>query len=461
MFHSYKSPPLMEEKYFGELQKEEDRATDQISIFTSDHGRMRRSQRDIGIHDLQSAIKYGLKEPAFPCRRTGRRRWKYTYKHVVYITDEHSKMEITSFIEPLGVPDYKVSDLEQLQHSRMADRLCRHPEEITSHTVFIVDLSKSMSTSDIPEFRHRADAVFCCIATEFIEEQIFSGQARLTDVLTLIEMRETPEVVFSAEPLSKVSFNMVLRRRSETKPRGHGNYGPSLELAEEILSKHKEFPHCALLLAFLSDGKPSDHVGTGFGDAALKHKIMLAPYIKRIAQSFTNQLFVQMYGFSNSPGAFEVMQYLANRAIDSGSDAEFHNCTMMRSSLAKSFTKLSSRLTQTRTALTTLGGEGKRTLRNFTSLKMTSISVMEDLVGVCTQMLNCCPGRKRKRNGIGKKCHFSIPKLQQLQFVMVFMEKELKELCSFCRRLTMPIMCQDLWANLWQQKKAYLWKTNT
>ena len=68
--------------------------TNQIPIVSSIHGRERREQRDITKRDLQAAIKYGTKEAQF---RLGKIRWKYTFADVVYITDETSTVEVTSY----------------------------------------------------------------------------------------------------------------------------------------------------------------------------------------------------------------------------------------------------------------------------------------------------------------------------------------------------------------------------
>ena len=74
--------------------------TSVVTVITSPHGLQRRLERKIGIRDLQAAVKHGTREPGFPCPRTGELRWRYTYADVVYVTDETSKREITSWPTP-------------------------------------------------------------------------------------------------------------------------------------------------------------------------------------------------------------------------------------------------------------------------------------------------------------------------------------------------------------------------
>jgi hypothetical protein len=48
---------------------------------------------------LQAAINLGRREAAHPGRPKGDRRWRYTHNGVVYVTDETSRHEITSWRE--------------------------------------------------------------------------------------------------------------------------------------------------------------------------------------------------------------------------------------------------------------------------------------------------------------------------------------------------------------------------
>ena len=70
--------------------------TEDVSLVSHAHGRERRAERNIMRRELQAAIKHGTKEMANP-GRDGSRRWRYTHDGVVYITDETSRHEVTSW----------------------------------------------------------------------------------------------------------------------------------------------------------------------------------------------------------------------------------------------------------------------------------------------------------------------------------------------------------------------------
>jgi hypothetical protein len=358
--------------------------TSLLTIESSAHGRLRRAQRNIDKKDLQAALKYGVKEHARPCRKTGAKRWKYTFRHIVYITEEteeNSSKEITSWIEPMPLPEVFVTPEEIANQEKISERLARNPQMCTSHTILIVDHSASMATSDIPEYRHRSDAVYCCLAIDFLSEQLHSGNASPSDVVTLIEMRDQGTVAFSFQPISNALINMMIQRRTQYSswPRSHGNYIPSLILAEEILNKHINHPHCALVLMLLSDGKPSDKLDCGYEtNTQLKYRRMMRPYIHSIAAKFNKQLVVQTIAFSNSQfeNEFLVLKDLADYSSELGARGSFVQSSLKDTNLGITLTSLSSNLTQTRTQLTTVMFEKrKRTLRNVFLLAGNSSTV--------------------------------------------------------------------------------------
>ena len=80
----------------------QDMPTSSISLVSHLHGRSRRGQRGISKRELQEAVKYGVKE--YDNGREGQVRWRYTtpYNGVVYITDESSRQEITSWRTDIG-----------------------------------------------------------------------------------------------------------------------------------------------------------------------------------------------------------------------------------------------------------------------------------------------------------------------------------------------------------------------
>ena len=68
------------------------------TILSSVHGRQRRMERDIAKQDLQAAVAFGIKEQQFG--RRGETLWKFTFADVVFITDETSTKETTSWVLP-------------------------------------------------------------------------------------------------------------------------------------------------------------------------------------------------------------------------------------------------------------------------------------------------------------------------------------------------------------------------
>jgi hypothetical protein len=82
--------------------------TSLITILSSEHGRLRREQRDIDKRDLQKAIKYGTRE------RNYKGRWKFEHEGIIFITDPNMRREITAFPSPL--PDYPIDSGMQIDH---------------------------------------------------------------------------------------------------------------------------------------------------------------------------------------------------------------------------------------------------------------------------------------------------------------------------------------------------------
>ena len=66
-----------------------------VEFITGIHGEQRRRERDVTKRDLQAAVKNGTKERSYG--KNGEPRWKYTFADVIYITDDSSKQEITSW----------------------------------------------------------------------------------------------------------------------------------------------------------------------------------------------------------------------------------------------------------------------------------------------------------------------------------------------------------------------------
>eukprot|EP00961_Rhodomonas_salina_P051374 689361-Rhodomonas_salina.1 len=224
--------------------------------------------------ELEEAVKYGRCEKANP-GRDGKPRHRYIHKGTIFITDETSKHEITSWrMESAGDND------EENEHADI-----RSEAGFGSHTVIVVDASGSMRKMDVNGYASRTAAVYDCLALDFVGPQTVdlppgAGEA----VVSLIEMSDTvnldpnlvlagcthlnarvckvlpnthASVIFERLPLDN-TLAEVLKSRGSMRARSHGNYVPALDLVEALLR-----PEAAdgkqLFLLFLSDGAPSDH----------------------------------------------------------------------------------------------------------------------------------------------------------------------------------------------------------
>ena len=239
-------------KVFGRLslddrQHVDQLATSSISLISHDHGRQRRDERGITRRELQEAIKYGQKEPAHP-GRDGAPRWRYTHKGVVYITDQTSRHEITSWRSD-EMPSAGVGPLHAANAGSASGRPCG------AHFVLVVDASRSMRRPDVPGHRSRLSAVYSCLSNELLGT-LESMQVMTDSLISLIEMRTYPEVIFSHRKADSVAAFMK-HRGDECRPAEHGNYIPALSKVRDLL-RPEAHSQRQIFILFLSDGAPSD-----------------------------------------------------------------------------------------------------------------------------------------------------------------------------------------------------------
>ena len=168
-------------------------ATSYIEVISSIHGNQRRAERSIEKRDLQAAVKHGTREIQH-CN--GEIRYKYTFAGIVYITDQTSRHEITSYMLPLTIKLALVLDNDKYQYKAAKQRIARDPSLIKTHSVFVIDCSGSMRKSDVQGHKSRSDAVKYAIATEFIAKRLHNPESNVTpfDVVTIIEMRTDAKV---------------------------------------------------------------------------------------------------------------------------------------------------------------------------------------------------------------------------------------------------------------------------
>ena len=215
--------------------------TDDVSIISHTHGRERRAERSIQRRELQAAIKHGRRERANP-GRDGSTRWRFTHNGVVYITDESGRHEVTSWRIDNG-------DEQDAMAPAVVDLGGRG-----SHAVLVVDHSGSMRNDDVPGYSSRMQAVYDCLARDFVDAQVAQGAQDV--VVSLVSMSDEASVLIDKQPLD-ASLSDQLKAIAKRRPKSHGNYLPALDKALEIMAK--DAPKRAnFLLLFLSDGAPSD-----------------------------------------------------------------------------------------------------------------------------------------------------------------------------------------------------------
>lgn len=66
----------------------------------------------------------------------------YTLGNLVYITDDTSMREITSYYLPINMPMAPLTPGDLYDYERSKDHLRRNPNLCTSHTVIVVDHSR-------------------------------------------------------------------------------------------------------------------------------------------------------------------------------------------------------------------------------------------------------------------------------------------------------------------------------
>ncbi|CAK4072177.1 unnamed protein product [Aphanomyces euteiches] len=277
------------------------------------------------------------------CRQTGRPRWKYTFAHIVFITDEFSQREVTSYTLPIEKPLVPLSVVEQQHHESLRARLLFTPSACTSHSIVVEDQSGSIRTSDVDDFRTRSDAVFGTIALDLIGKHLDDDQGAIsgTDVMTIVEMRDEATTVFYREPLTNVLFNKVVAHMVTWEILGRYRCGHgAMELDEPEDS-------CAVMLMFLSDGKPSD--GKKSFIEQLKSRM------DDLGARFGPRLRVGMIGFAGSGNDFSVLQDMTKMAQQAGAHGTFSNPQVCATKLSSAVTELRSDLSATRTALMTTG----------------------------------------------------------------------------------------------------------
>lgn len=163
---------------------------------------------------------------------------------MVYITNYSSNIEITSWALSLPLSKAEIPVRMQHQYNEAKRRIALDPSIITSHTVIVVDKSASMRNSDVNGHRTRARCVyffffaedFCAAQLRPVESGGIGGElVNQFDVVTLIEMRDDPKIIFQFEPISWILHNKFVDLSEINDSSSHGNYYHSVIKAFEML----------------------------------------------------------------------------------------------------------------------------------------------------------------------------------------------------------------------------------
>ena len=326
--------------------------TDFSSLLSGIHGRERRKERNIEKIDLQRAKKYGMQES------TIKGRLKFTYGGIVFIYDPIRRREITSypsrdaasestgtkFVVPVLLTRNKAYDtsIHINRNNRLKSIIQADKTMWKSHAVFVVDMSGSMRRDDVSGAKCRSDGVWLVLAKDFVNKQLDAGTACDGDIVSIILMRDTAQLVLEFEPLNWILYNKLIDMREweNCRPSGPGNYLPALVMAEELLAANS-LGTCALSLLFFSDGRPSDQgpFATKMGEIASKYRRRLTFSCIGMAQDGEDE-------------AFETLNEMVTEADAYGAKSSFSLPSLDTESLSNIISSMASSLTTTKTEMT-------------------------------------------------------------------------------------------------------------
>jgi hypothetical protein len=310
---------------------------------------------------------------------------KFTYAGKVFIYDERRNKAITSWkIDAKmssNVSGTSVADPILLQkslehdngysiamHNRIKNSLVTQKHLWRSHSVLVIDMSGSMRRDDVNGARCRSDGVFTVIARDFIKHRLESREFSIFDFISIIVMKEVPEIICRYEPIDFVLFNKLVDMREWTtiKPEGHGMYLPALKKAEELLSYNDKAKHLSLF--FFSDGKPSDPTP--------EYPAIVAK-MGEIASRYGRRLVVSCIGMADPTEDFSVLKKMIDEVNSfHGCRAFFNKPNLSTDALSSIMTVLSSSMTATQTELTDLRSGRIRSVR--TDLKREHKNAPDD-----------------------------------------------------------------------------------
>eukprot|EP01135_Chromosphaera_perkinsii_P001170 Nk52_evm9s160 gene=Nk52_evmTU9s160 len=334
------------------------------NILSSIHGRERRILRSIDKVDLLNAVKYGVKE------RCGANRWKYTFANVVFITENDSKTEVTSYALPIQLPHVEITDEDDSIHKEIRMEMLDNAHQVTAYTVVVIDQSGSMRTCDVDHYITRSDACFGTLALDFVADRIDSGESEDgLELMTLLGMKDHAYSYLYCEPITRVLYKKIDRFKWLFRPSGHGHYCNSLKTAKKMIMdfERKRFQcyqrarkqsmdctmsDCVYTLLFMTDGRPSEHILGG--PTALNDTLKI---LNSCAGTFRQRFHFEAVGMTknqSSLGEFGFLNKLVTQVRRCGAKATFHHDGMKKGRLGTIMRSVSSNISSTCSQLTSL-----------------------------------------------------------------------------------------------------------
>lgn len=338
--------------------------TSAITFVESAHGRLRREQRGICKKDLQGAVKYGKRDSGRE-RKNGETTSIYTYKNIVYIKNDVSGEEVTSYALPIVLDKVNISQAIQKQHDKALLDIEYYKKQWKSNTVIVVDTSGSMRNCDVWDTKTRLDAVWLSLALDFIAQRIESEGAGEWDVVSIVSLGPAGEIILKEQPTTWVLYNKIVDFYNErvVRAKGHGMYVPSLDIAEMLLHRNKN-SSCAMGLMFISDGKPSDHCDEKQKGMATENAMDdIVSRVEDLSKKFGRRLTFSTVGIGDSDD-FDTLRKMVDAASDFGVQASFKLPSRSSSGIGTAFSSVSTSITNTQTELTDVGTLRQREVRS-------------------------------------------------------------------------------------------------
>jgi Alpha-kinase family len=303
----------------------------------------------------------------------------YTYKEIVYVVNEATRQEITSYAKEFDLDRVPITAEMRRAHDVAEARIKSDPSCRKSHTVIVVDVSGSMKKTDIWGARDRLKSVWISIALDFVAHRIEACEACPLDVVSIITLEEEPKTVAREWPCDYILYNLIanIHNRSTILPRGHGPFIPALRVAERMLTAR---PHqaCALSLCLFTDGSPSDFIqGNNTKDF---YNEMIIYRIQSLAEKYGSKMSFTFIAIGDQQD-FNLLERMVAKAKDYRSKAALVTPSSTLSGMGMAMSSAASSVTESqielRDAITLTQRKDRSVLRESSAqsaIKLTKVN---------------------------------------------------------------------------------------